>query len=106
MFFEIDVLKKFANFLGKHLRWSLFLIKLQDFYPWRIFEQLQLVIVVRFCGNLLSIKFLKITRKPEKTLKVFSLLKILMRQTQFFPARREIAWRKSLRDLEATVHRC
>ena len=58
------------------------------------------------CGNLLSIKFLKVTRRPEKTLKVFSLLKILMRQTQFFPVRREIVWRKSLRDSEATVHRC
>ena len=60
----------------------------------------------KICGNLLSIKFLKVTRRPEKTLKVFSLLKILMRQTQFFPVRREIAWRKSLRDSEATVHRC
>ena len=29
MFFEIDVLKNFAIFTGKHLRWSLLLIKLQ-----------------------------------------------------------------------------
>ena len=29
MFFKIDVLKNFANFTGKHLCWSLFLIKLQ-----------------------------------------------------------------------------
>ena len=29
MFFKIDVLKNFANFAGKHLCWSLFLIKLQ-----------------------------------------------------------------------------
>ena len=29
MFFKIGVLKNFAIFTGKHLRWSLFLIKLQ-----------------------------------------------------------------------------
>ena len=29
MFFKIGVLKKFAKFTGKHLYWSLFLIKLQ-----------------------------------------------------------------------------
>ena len=29
MFFEIGALKNFAIFRGKHLRWSLFLIKLQ-----------------------------------------------------------------------------
>ena len=29
MFFKISVLKNFANFTGKHLRWSIFLIKLQ-----------------------------------------------------------------------------
>ena len=29
MFFKIGALKHFSNFTGKHLRWSLFLIKLQ-----------------------------------------------------------------------------
>ena len=29
MFFKTGVLKNFANFTGKHLCWSLFLIKLQ-----------------------------------------------------------------------------
>ena len=29
MFVKIDVLKNFANFTGKHLCWSLILIKLQ-----------------------------------------------------------------------------
>ena len=29
MFFKMGVLKNFAIFRGKHLRWSLFLIKLQ-----------------------------------------------------------------------------
>ena len=29
MFFKLGVLKNFANFTGKHLCWSLFLIKLQ-----------------------------------------------------------------------------
>ena len=30
MFFKIDFLKTFINFIGKHLCWSLFLRKLQD----------------------------------------------------------------------------
>ena len=29
-FFETGVLKNFANFTGKHLRWSFFLIKLRE----------------------------------------------------------------------------
>ena len=33
MFFKMDVLKNFANFIGKHLCWSLFLIKLQAWRP-------------------------------------------------------------------------
>ena len=33
MFFKIGVLKNFANFIGKHLCWSLFLIKSQDSRP-------------------------------------------------------------------------
>ena len=33
MFSKIDGLKIFANFTGKHLCWSLFSIKLQDFRP-------------------------------------------------------------------------
>ena len=33
MFFETGVLKSFAIFIGKHLRWSLFLIKLQAWRP-------------------------------------------------------------------------
>ena len=33
MFFEIAVFKKFANFTGKHLRWTLLLIKLQALRP-------------------------------------------------------------------------
>ena len=38
MFFSIDVLKIFAIFTGKNLRWSLFLIKLQAFrcFPMKI----------------------------------------------------------------------
>ena len=31
MFFEINVLKKFTKFTGKHLCWSLFLIILQAY---------------------------------------------------------------------------
>ena len=33
MFFKIGVLKNFANFIGKHQCWSLFLIKLQAWRP-------------------------------------------------------------------------
>ena len=33
MFFKIGVLKNFANFTGKQLCWSIFLIKLQAFRP-------------------------------------------------------------------------
>ena len=33
MFFKLVVFKNFANFTGKHLCWSLFLIKLQAFRP-------------------------------------------------------------------------
>ena len=33
MFFKIAALKNFAIFAGKHLGWSLFLIKLQTFRP-------------------------------------------------------------------------
>ena len=33
IFFKIGVFKNFANFTGKHLRWSLFLIKLKAFKP-------------------------------------------------------------------------
>ena len=33
MFFRVGVYKNFANFTGKHLCWSLFLIKLQAFMP-------------------------------------------------------------------------
>ena len=35
MFLEIGVFKDFANFTGKHLCWSLFLIKLQ---VWRAYD--------------------------------------------------------------------
>ena len=31
MFFRITVLKKFAIFTGKHLSWSIFLVRMQDF---------------------------------------------------------------------------
>ena len=31
MFFKVDVLKNLTSFTGKHLRWSSFLIKLQNF---------------------------------------------------------------------------
>ena len=37
MFFKIDVLKNFAILMGKHLYWSLFLIKLQAWRQERCF---------------------------------------------------------------------
>ena len=33
MFFKIGILKHFANFTGKHLCWSFFLMKLQALRP-------------------------------------------------------------------------
>ena len=33
VFFKVGVLKSYAIFTGKHLRWSLFLIKFQSFRP-------------------------------------------------------------------------
>ena len=33
MFFKIGVIKNFAIFKGKHLRWCVFLIKLKPFRP-------------------------------------------------------------------------
>ena len=33
IFFKLGVVKNFANFKSKHLSWSLFLIKLQTFWP-------------------------------------------------------------------------
>ena len=39
MFFKIGVLRNFAMFTGKHLCWSLFLIKLQAWRPASLFER-------------------------------------------------------------------
>ena len=33
MFFKILILKKFTIFTGKHLSWSLFLVRMQGFIP-------------------------------------------------------------------------
>ena len=38
LFLKISVLKKFAIFTGKHLSWSLFLIKLLGFRPATLFK--------------------------------------------------------------------
>ena len=39
-FLKIGVLKNFAKFTGKHLCWSLFLIKFQALYPLKICRSL------------------------------------------------------------------
>ena len=39
MFLKIGVLKKFAIFIGKHLCWCLFLIKLLGFRPATLFKR-------------------------------------------------------------------
>ena len=54
MFFKVSVLKNFANFTVQHLRWDLFLVKLQTCKF--IKKKLQ----HRCC----PLKFLKIVRKP------------------------------------------
>ena len=38
MFYKIDVLKNFAKFIGKHLYWSDFLIKLDKCFPMTFVE--------------------------------------------------------------------
>ena len=48
MFFKIDVLKNFANFVGKHHCWSIFLIKLQPLW-WLLLNKPRL-----FCGLWIS----------------------------------------------------
>ena len=39
MFFKISVLKYFAIFTGKHLHWSLFLVRLQSWRPATLFKR-------------------------------------------------------------------
>ena len=39
MFLKIGVFKNFTTFTGKHLCWSLFLIKLPDFRPGTLFKR-------------------------------------------------------------------
>ena len=56
MFFKTGVLKNFAIFTGKHLCWSLFLIKLQD---WRLAFSLKKTLQHR-CFHMNIARFLKI----------------------------------------------
>ena len=58
MFFKVGVLKNFANFTGKHLCWSLFLISLQDFRPACNF------IKKRLLHRCFPVKFGKFLRTP------------------------------------------
>ena len=56
LFYKKGVHKKFANFTGKHLCWSLFLIKLQAFrryFPVKFEELLWTPILKNFCEQLL-----------------------------------------------------
>ena len=56
MFFKIGVLKNFANFTGKHLCWSLFLIELQVWRPyWK--QTPTLVFSGEICETLKNIYF-------------------------------------------------
>ena len=51
MFFKVDVFKNFAIFTGKHLCWSLFLIKLQAFrcFPVNIAKFLRVAFLQNIC---------------------------------------------------------
>ena len=73
MFFEIGVLKNFANFAGKHLCWSLFLIKLQAYSKQKQSFAHVLKNFVNFtgkhlCWSLFLIKFLTNFIKDTLTL--------------------------------------
>ena len=57
VFCKEDVLKHFANFIGKHLCWSLFLIKLQAL-------RLATLIKKRLEHGCFPMKFVKILRTP------------------------------------------
>ena len=57
MFFKIDVLKNFANFTGKHLCWSLFLIQLQAWRVATLFKK-------RLQHSCFPVKFAKFFRTP------------------------------------------
>ena len=49
MFLKTDFLKKFANFTGKHLCWSLFLRKLQAFWRATLLETITMVFSCEIC---------------------------------------------------------
>ena len=75
-FFEIDVLKDFTNFAGKHLCWSVFLIKLKAYSKQkqsfaRVLKNLVNFTGKRLCQSLFLIKFLTNFIKDALTL-VFS----------------------------------
>ena len=67
MFFKIDVSKNFANFKGKHLRRSLFLIKLQALRPMNCFSVFGhfVGLVLNLCGGVIlpHVGFPLITQK-------------------------------------------
>ena len=66
MFFNIGVLKIFANFIGKHLYWSLFLIKL----PAKAFNFIE----KRLKHRCFAVKFTKFLRTPFSTKHLWWLL--------------------------------
>ena len=77
MFFKIGVLKNFANFTGKHLRWSLFLIKLEaqtcNFIKKRLQNRCFPVKFAKFCKHLFLQKisggcFRKLKYKRKNTI--------------------------------------
>ena len=76
MFFKIGVLKNFIRFTGKHLCWSLFLIKLQAFRP----AKLQ-----HCCFPFKLVNFLKTLSFAEH------LRWLLLYNTEFLYLQREIA---------------
>ena len=67
IFFKIGIIKNFVNFTGKHLCWSLFLIKFKtdfntDVFPWNFvnFKNIFFTEHVLFVLNLKMKKFLQV----------------------------------------------
>ena len=69
MFFKICVLKTSANFIGKHLCWSLFLLKLQA---------LRTATLLKGAFRCFPVKFVNFLRTPFSTVLQFSVRNIFL----------------------------
>ena len=76
MFFRIGILKNFANFIGKHLCWSFFLMKLQALRPATLLK-------TRLQHRCFPMKFAKFLRTPFFTEHLWWLLLKIMNSSSY-----------------------